>query len=238
MVIATSLIAECERFHDLNDGTQVLGFVEDRFRALGTTHFLATGLPLPGRPIEPLILRFSWGGQRGDGSVPGLIATDDAILQAALRAPRAFSLADREDDIHIFDESVLLRQACPLGGAGVVAVPVHAFPPYQACVIAVGAALAFDTRAMIAIDHFVIEGFRRLLQLGHFRPDRPGGLSARERKVVELSAGGKTANQIASVLKISQRTVHAHLQNASEKLRASNKTHTVVEALRYGQIRM
>ena len=28
------------------------------------------------------------------------------------------------------------------------------------------------------------------------------------------------------------------LQNASEKLRASNKTHTVVEALRYGQISM
>jgi DNA-binding CsgD family transcriptional regulator len=56
--------------------------------------------------------------------------------------------------------------------------------------------------------------------------------------VVELSAVGKTANEIASVLKISQRTVHAHLQNASEKLRASNKTHTVVEALRYGQISM
>jgi len=64
----------------------------------------------------------------------------------------------------------------------------------------------------------------------------PGDLSARERRVVELSAGGKTAGQIASLLEISQRTVHAHLQNASEKLRASNKTHTVVEALRYGQI--
>jgi DNA-binding CsgD family transcriptional regulator len=47
---------------------------------------------------------------------------------------------------------------------------------------------------------------------------------------------GKTASEIAEELKISQRTVHAHLQNASEKLRASNKTHTVVEALRYGQI--
>jgi DNA-binding NarL/FixJ family response regulator len=54
--------------------------------------------------------------------------------------------------------------------------------------------------------------------------------------VVELSALGKTANQIATTLAISQRTVHAHLQNASEKLRARNKTQTVVEALRYGQI--
>jgi len=45
-----------------------------------------------------------------------------------------------------------------------------------------------------------------------------------------------TANDIAKLLEISQRTLHAHLQNASEKLRASNNTHTVVEALRYGQI--
>ena len=40
----------------------------------------------------------------------------------------------------------------------------------------------------------------------------------------------------AENLNISQRTVHAHLQNAGEKLDATNKTQAVVEALRYGQI--
>ena len=66
--------------------------------------------------------------------------------------------------------------------------------------------------------------------------DRPGDLSGRERRVVALSSEGKTASDIAKILAISQRTVHAHLQNASDKLRAHNKTQTVVEALRYGQI--
>jgi LuxR family transcriptional regulator, quorum-sensing system regulator BjaR1 len=238
MVIATSLIADGERFHDLTNGTQVLAFIEDRFRALGATSFLATGLPLPGRPIEPLVLRVTWGELRGDRPPQGMIAADDAILQAALRARRAFALGSREGDLRIFEESTLLRQASPAGRAGVVGVPVHAFPPYQACVIALGEELTLDAKGLIAIDHFTMEGFRRLLALHHFRPDRPGDLSARERRVVELSAVGKTANEIATVLKISQRTVHAHLQNASEKLRASNKTQTVVEALRYGQISM
>jgi len=73
---------------------------------------------------------------------------------------------------------------------------------------------------------------------GRIRGERPGDLSDRERRVLELTALGKTAGEIAEVLNISQRTVHAHLQNASEKLRASNKTQTVVEALRYGQISM
>jgi DNA-binding CsgD family transcriptional regulator len=75
-----------------------------------------------------------------------------------------------------------------------------------------------------------------MFALGFIRAERPGDLSARERRVVQLSASGKTANEIADILEISQRTVHAHLQNASEKLAAHNKTHTVVEALRYGQI--
>jgi LuxR family quorum sensing-dependent transcriptional regulator len=238
MVIATSLIAEGERFRDLTNGTQVLGFIEDRFRALGATHFLATGLPLPGRPIEPLLLRVTWGELRGERPPLGAIAADDAVLQAALRSRRAFALGSREEDLRILSESPLLRQANAGGELGVVAVPVHAFPPYQACVVAAGQELALDARGVIAIDHFTMEGFRRLLALRHLRPDRPGDLSARERKVVELSAFGKTANEIASVLQISQRTVHAHLQNASEKLRASNKTQTVVEALRYGQISM
>jgi DNA-binding CsgD family transcriptional regulator len=89
---------------------------------------------------------------------------------------------------------------------------------------------------MLALEHFCGQAFARLFALNFLRRERPGDLSARERRVVELSAFGRTAAEIAALLKISQRTVHAHLQNASEKLRASNKTHTVVEALRYGQI--
>lgn len=118
----------------------------------------------------------------------------------------------------------------------VLAVPICAFLPYQAVVVSAGSALVIDTRTLLVIDHVVIEAFRRLLALGVVRRERPGELSARERRVVELSASGKTAGEIAAILEISQRTVHAHLQNASEKLAAHNKTHTVVEALRYGQI--
>jgi DNA-binding CsgD family transcriptional regulator len=120
--------------------------------------------------------------------------------------------------------------------AHVVVVPVCAFLPYQAVVLAGGMSLSINTEVMLAADQACVEAFRRLFALGYLRPERPGELSARERRVVELSARGKTASQIATILEISQRTVHAHLQNASEKLRAHNKTHTVVEALRYGQI--
>src|SRR5205823_4513218 len=102
----------------------------------------------------------------------------------------AFALAGSQEGLRILEESALLKQASLAGPLRVVGVPVHAFPPYQACVIAAGPNLALDTKAMIATEHFASEGFRRLLALHHLRPDRPGDLSARERKVVELSAVG------------------------------------------------
>jgi LuxR family quorum sensing-dependent transcriptional regulator len=236
MLIANSLVADSERFRDMSDGARILAYIEDRFRALGATHFLATGLPLPGRPIEPLILRLNWGDLRGERGHASGVEPHDPMLQLALRSRRAFTWSRDNDPGQIAERSALVQAVDAPKRVAFVGVPIQAFPPYQAGIIAAGPTLWFDSKAMLAIDYFCTEGFRRLLVLGFMRPDRPGDLSAREKKVVELSAVGKTAGEIAGVLKISQRTVHAHLQNASEKLHASNKTHTVVEALRYGQI--
>jgi LuxR family quorum sensing-dependent transcriptional regulator len=235
MVVAASLIALSESFGAMTSGAEVLDALEEMFRSFGATHFLATGFPLPGRPIDPLIVRLNWGDLRFDRPNGSTLKNDDPILHMALRARRPFTWLDSHRDAGVQASSLL-------GGLGasrdmrIVALPICAFLPYQAVVMAGGTELSIDTRALLIVDHVCVEAFRRLLALGFIRPERPGDLSARERRVVELSASGKTAGEIAAILEISQRTVHAHLQNASEKLAANNKTHTVVEALRYGQI--
>lgn len=65
---------------------------------------------------------------------------------------------------------------------------------------------------------------------GHF------GLSSRELEVLQYSAEGRTAYEIARLLFLSQETVHSHVKNAVQKLRVSNKTAAVVRALRLGLI--
>lgn len=227
------VLALSESFRDMVEGVQVLDALEKQFRSFGARHFLVTGLPLPGRPVEPLILRLSWGELRQDRG--GLIDAGDPLLQRALRAERPFLIRSDFDDPAL-NELSLIVAARSVGANEVIGVPVKAFLPYQGLLLAAGSSLAVDTRSLLTLDHLGEEAFRRLFALGLVHPDRPGDLSARERKVVALSASGKTASEIAAILQISQRTVHAHLQNASEKLRAHNKTHTVVEALRYGQI--
>ena len=50
------------------------------------------------------------------------------------------------------------------------------------------------------------------------RPQRPGGLTGREVRIVLDIARGLTNRQIAERLEISERTVDAHVQNVRNKL--------------------
>ena len=226
MQLAMSLFADAERFRDMTSGAQILDYVEDRFRSSGATRFIATGLPLPGRPLAPLVLRANW----GERSSP--VPQDDPVLQTALRSRLAFEWPKHYEGLG--PDSIFASAIPP--DHRLLVIPVAAFPPYQGCILAAGAELTLGVWGMVAIGCFCEAAFARLFDLSFMRRERPGDLSARERRVIELSAVGKTAGEIAELLTISQSTVHAHLQNASEKLRALNKTHTVVEALRYGQI--
>ena len=210
---------------------QVLDALEEQFQSFGATHFLANGVPLPGRSIDPLMLRMNWGDLRHERAA----GTEYPMLRKVAGAQRPFPLPDPTGDLAVHD-SPLITALRSTPNPHLIAVPIRAFPPYQGVVVAGGASLSVDSHSLMLIEHVCIEAFRRLFALGVVKSERAGDLSPRERRVVELSAVGRTASEIAEILEISQRTVHAHLQNASEKLHARNKTHTVVEALRYGQI--
>jgi LuxR family quorum sensing-dependent transcriptional regulator len=234
MVRTEDLGADGKSFREMRYSEQVLDFLEDRFRFVGATAMLVSGIPLPGRPIDPLLLRFRWGEQRAERQGDFDVDAADPIFTYALRLSGAGVIVSPPDDIA--DHSGLHRAAVAQGADTIVCVPVRAFQPFQGVVLAAGQKLSLDRLSLLTLEYLCEEAFRRLLALRAVSEDRPGGLSGRERRVVALSSEGKTASDIAKILAISQRTVHAHLQNASDKLRANNKTQTVVEAIRYGQI--
>ena len=235
MASESYLIAQSGSFCGMPTGAQVLDSLQATFKAFGATQFLVSGMPLPGRPIDPLLLRLDWGDLHGDRRMA--ITASDTVLQHAFRARRA-RLWDEGHDDPLGEESPLLAHLGDVGRRKLVLVPICAFLPYQGVVVGGGTDFDLDTTDVLAVDYLCVAAFRHLFKLNYVRRERPGELSGRERRVVELSATGMTAGEIAEILAISQRTVHAHLQNASEKLHALNKTHTVVEALRYGQISM
>ena len=68
------------------------------------------------------------------------------------------------------------------------------------------------------------------------RDDRPT-LSPREHEILERTAGGASAPQIAGELQISTATVKTHLRNLYEKLGVSERAAAVAEAMRRGILR-
>ena len=61
-------------------------------------------------------------------------------------------------------------------------------------------------------------------------PEADTKLSSREIAVLRWTADGKTAGEIAAILKIAERTVNFHVNNAVVKLNAANKTSAAVKA--------
>jgi two-component system, NarL family, response regulator LiaR len=64
--------------------------------------------------------------------------------------------------------------------------------------------------------------------------DEPGALTEREIEILQQMALGKTNQEIADELYLSERTVRTHVTNILAKLGLSNRTQAVLYALRQG----
>ncbi len=241
--VDAGIFAEAVLLSAVREAERVLDHFEQGLRRLGATHILLTGLPLPRRSVTKLILRIVWPDRRNGGHVID-VGNADPLLAWCLASRGPFTIRGglveaAMPGVSTSGGTVLGSELLAAAGGDdvcLIAVPIHDLHPYQGCVIIAGRNLCTNPAALAGLEYFCIRAFHSLIDLGRLDPQRPGELSERERHVLQLTAIGKTAAEIADLLTISQRTVHAHLQNASDKMNASNKTHTVVEALRYGQI--
>lgn len=77
----------------------------------------------------------------------------------------------------------------------------------------------------------VVEGLHLMIFLST-PPHAPGGLTRREREVVELLAEGRDGTQIAERLVLSPETVRTHIRNAMERVGAHTRAHLIAIAIR------
>lgn len=130
----------------------------------------------------------------------------------------------------------IMMEAKDVGLEDAWVVPIHSKANL------VGFVAADNERKSVAQDK--MRQFHVMCLWAHSRARHlPGGdeanrvrLTPREREVVSWLARGKTADDIAGLLGLSPRTVEYHIANAGQKLNTTNRTHTVVEALRLNQI--
>jgi len=218
------------------DESAVIRALKESVRAIGGTKMFVSGIPMPGRPIEMLVISAEWPNIQNPATGQIAVGPGDPVLELAMVSRWPFVLSSRLDHFDAVKTSFFASDLEEDGKLFIVVVPFHALNPYQGMMVIGGLDHCPSGAELGYLDSVTKAAFQRLADLDAISLERPGGLSPRERRVIELTAFGKTASEIAQVLRISHRTVHAHLQNASGKLDARNKTQTVVEAIRYGQI--
>jgi DNA-binding NarL/FixJ family response regulator len=98
-------------------------------------------------------------------------------------------------------------------------------------------ALASGARGFVDKNVTFEEILQRILELSpKSKRSRPAGMTSRELAIVKQVAGGLSNKQIARRLGISEKTVRNHLSSAFHKLRASNRTEAVLNAMRMGLV--
>ncbi len=167
--------------------------------------------------------------------------TDDPVLVACQKSgapfmwdkvPELIKLSERQEEI--------LRAASHAGLGGGFTVPVHI--PGE-----IMGACSFSTRtgrdiplAALPAAHYVgsfaFEAARRVVQRNAMRKSQasfasPPKLTRRQRECVVLAARGMSDKAVARELRISDQTVHQHLEDAKRKYEVTTRMELVVRAL-------
>jgi len=182
--------------------------------------------PLVGQGIASLLAR------EADLEVVAIAATlpEAAELLAQSDPPDVLLL-----DVRLGEESGLdLLAGTRSGTTGVIVLTAYDYPPYLAAAHRLGAAGFVVKSAPLAI---LLDAIRRVASGGLAFDRRPGdvvSLTPRERSVLTLLLDGRTNDEIAAELRITARTVEAHLARLFERAGAASRTELATRALREG----
>lgn len=150
------------------------------------------------------------------------------------RGALALPAHDRPQARQVFDE------AAAFGLHDGFAVPIHSRAGLSLMSMAVDDAALFKPKAagirhalhLLALQYHL--ACERALSEAAVPP--PPRLTPREREVLLWTAKGKTGWEIAQILRLTERTVVYHVENAKAKLKASSRSQAVVIAITLGLI--
>ncbi len=200
----------------------------------GVEHFIATGLPTKGQPLEDLVIASRWPPEFFMLYIENDYARFDPLIRRSIQSSMPF---EWHVDFYRSDGNPrvaeIMRRAADAGVKHGYFVPIHGPKGYEGCVSMAGNKLDLTVQDRSAVHLMALYAFDRMRSLrGNMPADKKIVLTAREREVLSWVAAGKSAAQISQALKISKRTVDEHSQTAARKLGAANRTQAVAIAMR------
>lgn len=139
---------------------------------------------------------------------------------------------------HLSDRAKrVMEEAAEFGMRDGICVPVHLPLAGPAVVTVASDRIELPPLALPLIETLCVHVFRTLS--GRIDPlDDAAPLTPREREVLQWSAHGKSAEDIATILGLTKNTVESHHRNIRDKLDAASLVHAVAKALRRREIQI
>jgi DNA-binding CsgD family transcriptional regulator len=133
----------------------------------------------------------------------------------------------------------ILRDAEAHGIAHGYTVPIHPPGAHVASCSVVPGSVCIERgayQAVLTLGCFMFDAMLSAAALEECHRTQSMQLSERERQCLELAAQGKDDWSIGSLLRISERTAHNHIERAKRRLGVCTRVQVIVQALSDGQI--
>jgi LuxR family quorum sensing-dependent transcriptional regulator len=200
--------------------------------------FVMCGLPDAQTEFRKRIIADGWPTEWSSIYLRENLAKDDPVERYCLRTVDPFEWRQAPfDPVREPRAQMVMHRALDFRMAQGFCVPIHYGDGSGAAVSIAGERPDHDPGVQAAMHLIALYAHHRIRSLLRAEPPNSKALlSAREREVLRWAADGKTNWEIGAILNISERTVHAHMQNSARKLEAVNRVSTIVKALRKGEL--
>jgi len=215
---------------------------EDAVQRLGFRHFACCTHVDPLKPPRWAVVVHNFPADWVDVYCEGSLHQIDPVISRAERALLPF-FWDSPDFVEPLTrrQKQFLAQAARFGISDGYTIPLHS--PRNAKGLGASCSVlpdsgAIETRSYFAVQLMAMYFYAAALRMKQsMPPERPSShLSLRERECLELAAGGKSDWAIGQILKISEHTVHRHIESAKVRLGVSTRVQAIMSAVENREI--
>lgn len=204
---------------------------------IGYRYFVIGGIPDPGKNLADFIVAMhmpeAWQKAYFES---GFIEIDPTVKRCAA-SPDPFLWADVASELSPSSaEYAFMRKAEEHGLINGVCFPVHGVNGLEAGVSLSGRSEAPNAAEMRNLHLFCLYAFNKAKGVAKGSVIGVPSLTKRECEILMWSAFGKTNQQVADILFLSEKTVATHIKKIIRKLSAQNKAEAIAIALRAGLI--
>jgi LuxR family transcriptional regulator, quorum-sensing system regulator BjaR1 len=202
----------------------------------GFENFSISGLPLPKEKIDPYVMLCGWPSEWAQRYMTNSYVDSDPVIAKVRSSSMPFAWEEAVKESKSKQGLIVMDEAKDFGLCEGFSVPIYTTHGFQAIVTFGAERMSLSSEEKAALHLVAIYAHSRVrsfLPASYDTLDRNiPSLTNREIECLKWSAAGKTAWEISVILSISARTVEQFLISSAHKMKATNRTQTVAEALR------